>query len=190
MIRMLSPAPSCRSASSSLWKQVAVMLVAVSECNWLNEAENEKFPSPTSNTDSERDICSPNGNDRVPKTQLPKWPPPNLLSFYSFVPKEETRVGATVATSSLLHDLVHHNICLLQIRPSNIRSSCPIQTRLNNRDYIDSDAEWSRWPSSVPAGGGVNVHQSRPVSTVAPMCRRYSRPMGNNFMNSALITLK
>lgn len=107
MTWMLSAAPSCRSASSWLCRQVAVMLVAVSECDWLREAEYEKFPSPTSNMDRERDMCSPNGNDGDPKTQFSERLPRNLLPLLLlWVPKEETRVGATLATFSLLHGLI------------------------------------------------------------------------------------
>lgn len=58
---MLSAAPWCRSASSSLCRQVAVMLVATDESCWHREAENEKFPSPTSKTVRGGDMCNANG---------------------------------------------------------------------------------------------------------------------------------
>lgn len=67
IIWMFSAAPSCRSASSSLCRQVAVTRVAVSLCCWLREAENEKFPSPTSNIDPGKDMCDPKAGDGKPK---------------------------------------------------------------------------------------------------------------------------
>lgn len=58
MMSMLSAAPWCRSASSSLCRQVAVMLVAADAAScWHREAENEKFPSPTSRTRRGGDMC-------------------------------------------------------------------------------------------------------------------------------------
>ncbi len=60
MIWMLVAAPSCRSASSWCCRQVAVMLVSASE---LSQAENEKFPSPTSKIDREADIFRPTGDE-------------------------------------------------------------------------------------------------------------------------------
>ena len=60
MIWTLAAAPSCRSASSSRCRQVAVTPVSESAWLWLMDAENEKFPSPTSSMDREGDMSTAN----------------------------------------------------------------------------------------------------------------------------------
>lgn len=104
---ILSAAPWCRSASSSLCRQVAVMLVADVDKCWHREAENEKFPSPTNKMVRGGDMCSTNerrGTEK--KLTFQRDCHEICLPLHLEVPKEEARVGATVITISPLLDLI------------------------------------------------------------------------------------
>lgn len=102
---ILSAAPWCRSASSSLCRQVAVMLVADVDKCWHREAENEKFPSPTNKMVRGGDMCRTNEWQGTEKLTFQRDCHEICLSLHLEVPEEEARVGATVITISPLPDL-------------------------------------------------------------------------------------
>lgn len=91
IISMFSAAPSCRSASSCLCGQVAVTRVSVSEDK---EAENEKFPSPTSNMDLEGDMLSPSEKEVGTQKRCVTW---RLHTTPLHIELRETRTEATMS---------------------------------------------------------------------------------------------
>lgn len=124
---MFSAAPSCRSASSSLCRQVAMTLhLAASLCCWLREAEKEKFPSPTSNIDPCKDMCNPNENDMELKI--------NEFSLLSFLAVHCFEYQRTINAcerqlSPLNFYIMAYDICVDLTK----HFSSSISARLNNK---------------------------------------------------------
>lgn len=195
---MLSAAPWCRSASSSLCRQVAVMLVAADESCWHREAENEKFPSPTSKTVRGGDMCNANGPKKNrwssigggEKHSLSRVSVTKSASLQPEVPREEASVGATVVTISPLeiwHDCRNdRHTFRLPPTAGSLRCVNEISSVVSPNPPTHCRADPLTFSCSPAAL--LRTQSVRLLHLWATVCHNYSSPTRNIYWRSAVST--